>query len=646
MESRKIKSFLNQFLAVSLGLAAIFLVENRAERGRSYWAVAALIPLLALGALLFKRLAQKLEKLKFSLPSWLAYALSALAQMGLLAVLFTQNFQLVNSTVGRLLLAVLAAGGTALLFLATKNPKSPQRSFITALLIFGALYRVGAFLPELQPGPFALGWSEGSRFYNASLFLSERIYGEKLPLPVLHPSRYLLQAFPFLLGIKSILAHRVWQVLLWLGMSAWGGWLFARRLGKDKGISTGLLTVWAALFFFQGAVYYHLMLCVILVLIGYRKDKIWRTLFFVILASVWAGISRVNWMPLPGLLAGALYLLDQPLGRKKWLQYLAPVLLWAVLGFASAWLAQQGYIRVSGEDPALFNSAFSSALIWKRLLPNATFGLGILPAILLVCLPGLGMLLQSAKAKQRPALHWLRWLGLFGILSVFFLGGILVSLKIGGGGDLHNLDGFLVFWLLIPGSLLAGATTQEAPQNTASPIRSLAPFWVILAAVVPLYFLLSHAATWGFTPPANQRAEVARMQAALDLLKDQPGDVLFISERQLLSFNAIQGVRVVPEYEKVFLMEMAMGNNQPYLQAFYADLAVHRFKAIITDTISTRIQGDNKSFGVENDAWVRKVLEPMLLEYEAVLSWNDASAHLLIPLGQDALKQELLGLQP
>jgi hypothetical protein len=455
-----------------------------------------------------------------------------------------------------------------------------------------------------------------------------------------------MQAFPFVLGIKSILAHRVWQVLLWLGMSAWGAYLVARRLGNGKEFPLWLLTIWTALFFFQGAVYYHLMVCVILVLLGYRKDKIWRTLVFVILASLWAGISRVNWMPLPGLLAGALYLLDQPIGRKKWLEYLAPVMLWAVLGFGSAWLAQQGYIRISGEDPALFNSAFSSALIWKRLLPNPTFGLGILPAILLVCLPGLGLLAQRARAKQMATLGWLRWLGLIGILGVFFLGGVLVSLKIGGGGDLHNLDGFLVFWVLIAGSLLSGAYTAEDPHSSADPSLKPASFWLLLAALVPLYFVLSHAAVWGFTPPANQRAEAAQMQAALDLMKDQPGDVLFISERQLLSFNEIQGVRVVPEYEKVFLMEMAMGNNQPYLQAFYTDLTGQRFKAIITDTISTRIQGDSKSFGVENDAWVQKVLEPMLLQYEPVLSWNNASAHLLIPLGQDALKQELLSLQP
>lgn len=646
MDTRKFSAFLNQFLMVCLSLAAVFLLENKAERGRSYWGVAVLIPLLIIGTLLVKRYVQNHERIQLVIPGWTAYLISALLQFGLLAVLLTNSFQLIDSAVGRLLLAVLAAGASALLFFVAKSPNQPERNFITALLVFGVLYRAAAFLPELQPGPFALGWSEGSRYYNASLFLSERIYGQKLPLPVLHPSRYLMQALPFLLGIKSILAHRLWQVLLWLGMSAWGGWLAARRLAKGVNIPIWLLTIWIALFFFQGAVYYHLMVCVILVLIGYKKDAPWRTLLFVLLASLWAGISRVNWMPLPGLLASALYLLDHPFHGQKWHKYLLPVLIWAALGFGSAWLAQQAYIRISGENPALFNSAFSSALLWSRLFPNATFKLGILPAVLLVCVPGLGMLLRHARRKEAFSLHWLRWLGLLGILSVFFLGGVLVSLKIGGGGDLHNMDGFLVFWVLIIGSLLAGAYAPENKQDLPKPAPSAAGIWLVLAAVVPLYFALSHAASLNFQPAAAQRAELARMQAALVLVDGQAGDVLFISERQLLSFKALQGVQVVPEYEKVFLMEMAMGNNQPYLESFYADLENHRFKAIITDTISTRMQGDSKSFGVENDAWVTKVLEPMLREYEPVLSWNHGSAHLLIPVGQQPLKDELLRLQP
>ena len=88
--------------------------------------------------------------------------------------------------------------------------------------------------------------------------------------------------------------------------------MMAKRFSQSKKVSLPWLTALLFLFFFQGAVYYHLMVCVVLVLLGYKKDKPLRTLIFVLLASVWAGISRVNWMPVPGLLAVALYLLDTP----------------------------------------------------------------------------------------------------------------------------------------------------------------------------------------------------------------------------------------------------------------------------------------------------------------------------------------------
>ena len=199
--------------------------------------------------------------------------------------------------------------------------------------------------------------------------------------------------------------HRVWQVLLcW---EIWGAYLAS---GVLAGIGVPR-TQPSFCFSSRGAVYYHLMVCVILVLLGYRKDKVWRTLAFVVAASMWAGISRVNWMPLPGLLAGLLYLMDQPFDGKKWPRYLMPVLLWAAVGFGSAWLAQQGYIRVSGEDPALFNSAFSSAH-W-RACPNTTFGLHSAGRLDGSCRGAAG-----ARSKETVRLHW-SLDGADRILSVF-----------------------------------------------------------------------------------------------------------------------------------------------------------------------------------------------------------------------------------
>jgi len=88
-------------------------------------------------------------------------------------------------------------------------------------------------------------------------------------------------------------------------------------------------------------------------------------------------------------------------------------------------------------------------------------------------------------------------------------------------------------------------------------------------------------------------------------------------------------------------MEMAMGNNRPYLQGFYQKLETHAFKAIITDTLYTGKQGHTHAFGDENDTWVEKVLLPMLADYEPVASWQNGGVNLLIPKGQLELKSAI-----
>ena len=96
------------------------------------------------------------------------------------------------------------------------------------------------------------------------------------------------------------------------------------------------------------------------------------------------------------------------------------------------------------------------------------------------------------------------------------------------------------------------------------------------------------------------------------------------------------------EYEKVFLMEMAMGNNLEYLDLFRQKLKEHAFTAIVSDPLSTNIQGGNRGFADENNAWVEQVVLPMLAEYEGVLSWRNGEVNLLVPLGESDLIQQLL----
>lgn len=643
MKNTEVIRFIRHWLML-LGAACVwFLWDSRFTR--NLWFMAVAWGLFLCVVLFFLTWVMK-PKFLASLPApknehqtWLIFLA---AVIGLIALFFNLKLYLFAFAGGRFILAVGVSGVFALLLSGGGRSGSPYLEFGKCMLLLGAAYRTAAFITEAQSGPFALGWSEGSRFYNASLFVSEQLYGVKLPLPVLHPSRYLMQALPLFVGARSILLHRVWQVILWLGMTFCGSWLLAKRINQNLKGSMAWLTALLMLFFFQGAVYYHLMVCVVLVLGGYKKDQPLWTLAFVLLGSAWAGISRVNWMPVPGILAAALYLLDTVFDGKSWFKYLWWPVLWVIAGLAAAYLTKQAYISLSGENPALFDSAFSSALLWQRLWPNATFFLGIIPAVLLVMLPGFALVWLRSRQKSLPSLHWLQWLGLAGILAVFFAGGLVVSVKIGGGGDLHNMDGFLVFWAVIVGDIFAksgGAKLSEADGWKGS-LR----FWMAMAGIVPVFFAFMRTGSWSFGGAKAQAEEMSELKRAIAVLQQSQGEVLLISERQLLTFGELN-LPIVPEYEKVFLMEMAMADNQEYLSVFRQKLADHAFSAILSDSLSANIQGSNRGFAEENNAWVRQVVLPMLEEYEGVLSWRNGEVNLLVPIGEPELKQQLLDSQ-
>ena len=108
--------------------------------------------------------------------------------------------------------------------------------------------------------------------------------------------------------------------------------------------------------------------------------------------------------------------------------------------------------------------------------------------------------------------------------------------------------------------------------------------------------------------------------------------MLFISQRHLLTFDIVQDIPLVPEYETVFLMEMAMSGNQAYLDNFYNDLREGRFGLIIVATLERDYQGRSHAFGEENDAWVREVSEPILCYYAPLETLDSPRLQLLVPM--------------
>jgi hypothetical protein len=506
--------------------------------------------------------------------------------------------------------------------------------FAAALLLVAVFYKVAVYLPELSTYPFSLGWSETSRYYYASLFFSEQVYGIQTPPSVLHPTRYLMQALPFLIPNSPLWLHRAWQVLLWLGTTFFTAYLLSRRLAIRDPLKRWIFLGWSFLFLLIGPVYYHLQVTVIIVLLGYDRRNPWKTFAAVILASIWAGISRINWFPVPGMLATTIYFLEEVLAERPLWRYLLKPTLWVGTGTLVAFTVQALYAIVSGNPVEQFSSSFTSDLLWYRLLPNPTYPMGVLPAVLLVSSPLLWVIIASLRGKWK-AYHPIRWAGILAILLVLLAGGLVVSTKIGGGSNLHNLDAYLTMLLVVGGWCYYARTNPDtdtvptiAPGEPAARLHWIGMLYILL---LPVYLTLLSGPV---TPPIDLQ-RVDRALAAIDSLAtaayQSSEEVLFISERQLLTYDLIRSVPLVPEYEKVFLMEMAMANNPGYLGQFQQDLKNQRFALIVSEPLAIRYKGSAKSFGEENDAWVVNVAEPILCYYEPFRTFRELKIQLLKP---------------
>jgi hypothetical protein len=500
-------------------------------------------------------------------------------------------------------------------------------SFGFALLLDGIVFQSWFILQPVTDYPFSLGWSEASRFYYGSLPFSSSIYGVELPLSVWHGTRYFLQSLPFMLGTPSLWMARLWQACLWLGLNGLTAFVLVRRLKWNETSARILFGAWFTLFLFQGAVYYHLLVCVVIILAGYSSRHFLRSVIAIVLASFWAGMSRLNWFPVPAMLAIAIYLLEEPVSRAEngWRYFSKPV-IFGVLGFIVAVLGQTFYIAISGnQDLSAFGSSFTSALLWYRWWPSETNPLGVIPGIMLVSAPLLVILAWILRGLGN-SLHPLRWIGLVAMLVILLAGGLVVSTKIGGGGDLHNMDAYIVLLGLITAYFISCRVVPEPTVPVSFP-RVPWPLIVFLF-IVPVSFSLSRIPPPFQYDKAQAFADLSVLRGAVQSYNRQ-GPVLFIYERHLLTFDMISDVSVVPEYEVVTLTEMAISGNQPYLEMFYADLRDHRFAAIVARKQNLdALAGD---FAEESETWNRLVASPLLCEYEPILTISSSNIQVFVP---------------
>jgi hypothetical protein len=479
--------------------------------------------------------------------------------------------------------------------------------------------------------PFSLSWSEGNRFYDYSLVFAQSLYNYKghIPDPYSSPGRYGLWGVLFLWQGLPIWAHRLWNLILQTGPVLIFSILLTRKL-TPPALRYGVL-IWVTLFLTMLAPLHppFVIASAIAVLFAFDNSLAKRGISLAI-ASFYAGLSRWTWAFAPTAIGVLIELMlyypkrTGPLWRR-----ILPLVVLASVSLAAGLIPSFGQYSLIAQGESVTSS---QPLLWYRLLPNNTLGPGVLFLALRYTLPLL-IILAWLMISRRWQLDWVQKTAIWGTLIGFFVIGLVISTKIGGGGDLHNLDMYLITSLVV---IVLGLMSFDI-----NPLQKQLPAWA-----VGLIFYLVFWVVYPFTPlhprstyhpflelpKEDQVAEVLSTTQNEVAKFSKSGEVLFMDQRQLLAFGYIPSIPFIPEYEKKYMMDQAMGNNSNYFQPYYHDLANRRFALIVTEPLKTRRREDlGGPFSEENDAWVLWVSNPTLCFYEPIYVSTDVNVELLIP---------------
>ena len=479
---------------------------------------------------------------------------------------------------------------------------------------------------EVRAHPFSLSWSEGNRLWDYSVLFGRAryVYPADRPIPVLGDwGRIVLWGLPYLWPRADIVTVRLWRALVftvpYLALAA-----CAFRRGRLPWRRWVWVPLWGYVFLAQGPIYTPLILSALLVVSGVQARGRVGAALAVFGAAWYAQETRYTWMFAPAMWAGLLAVALRPdkagLRRAGWLS--AAGLLGGVLLPLALGRPQASTLLPTRAQEALGHHP----LLWERLWPNPTFPPGLLLGIALAAGPALAFWAVTARRRQWTTAAWARGLWAAGLLA-FFGVGTLVSVKIGGGDNLHNYD------MLLIATLLALAVAWARGLRAAYMRwdgRGAWTRWGWALLLGPAYFAVTTLSPWRVYP-ADTAQILAEVRATVRQAAAQ-GEVLFMDQRQLLTFGLVDPVPLVPEYEKKRLMNEALGGNAAYFARYYHDLATQRFSLIVTEPLKTFAHAEDQHlFAAEHNAWTRWVATPTLCFYRPLVTYPKVGVQLLVP---------------
>ncbi len=564
------------------------------------------------------------------LPGWLKYSLAFLSLTIPPAVIVFSRWGAKLSDIWlRMELFIFISTLIWLLFFAPEDGRHSMAGLVLCASIAGYAMAVAAWLATVSTNPFGLSWSEGNRFYDYSVIFGKDLYhyAGQLTVPYNSPGRYALWGSLFLIPGLPIWAHRLWNVILWLGTPLLLSALLFRPVA-DRTYRRAA-TMWGAVFIMQGPVYPHLLVPMILLAVFIHRKNFWARLLAGAAISYYAGSSRFTWAILPGIwLVIADLVNEYPQRNGSWWKRLLPTVALGLVGILpgmkDSWFQYAGGSALSSDQP----------LLWNRLLPNPTYPEGILIGGLIAMLPVLAILLWALNTRYWR-INWLALLAMAAGVAGTLVIGLMASVKIGGGSNLHNLDMCLLTLLFI-----ASLALVKLPETTLPPINQphiLSGFvsaFVIFGLFIPGWTSYQNGTPVQKIDPAQITDAMNATKLAVSEAKKGDGEILFLDQRQLLTFGYIQDVELISDYEKKFMMDNAMGNNAEYFAAFDEDLRNHRFTLIVSDIQKIQLQDTRSAFNEENNAYVRWVSTPILQYYRPIYTNKQINLMLLVPIGE------------
>jgi hypothetical protein len=589
---------------------------------------------------------QVVRKPLYALGGAIGWVLALALASGLCWLLvFTKWSGVFNGAYTRIFFFLSAAGVMA--WLLTRRGNFEFSAWLAAFIGLGTVLSLLLAFQDVNAFPLSQGWSEGNRIYDYSVLFGRGLYLYPADQPLgafIDWGRQSLWGLPFLLPGVTILGVRFWSAVVFTVPYAILGWMILKPEKQNIGAWL-LFGLWSFLFLNQGPIYTPLVLAGALVALSRRTPTL-AALILVGIAGYYTRISRYTWLFAPAIWGGLVALLEtSPYGVRtlfdRWKRailiglgglvggYLVPeVILPKIFELTSGVKAGASIISAEGISGAVGRQP----LLWDRLWPNQTYAPGIVFALLMATGPLL-VLMAIYLFTGRWKLSAIQKLALSGVLLVFLAVGIVASVKIGGGSNLHNLDMFLIAMLFAVGLAWetgAGEWLLRAGRNSW-----WMAFLILAVAAYPASNGLLSAVQHTFPNPRRVSDAIEQIQKYADASKGK-GDVLFIDQRQLLTFGKIHGVALLPDYEKKLMMDQAMSENLDYFKPFYQDLAKHRFAMIVVEPLWVHFQGEQYEFGNENDAWVKYVSIPVLCYYEPVESNLDAQVQILAPKEKSA----------